>query len=71
MVVGGWWAGGETVEAQNSTCLSSCSWGVRPLVELHLEPAAFSRGCNQGVSAPCVVNSSSELHSKRCSGIRT
>ena len=59
------------VEAWNFACLSSYSWGVRPLVELHLEPAAFSRGCNQGVSAPCVVTSSSGLHSKRCPGIRT
>ena len=40
------------VEAWNSACLSSCSWVVRPLVKLYLEPAAFSRGCNQGVSAP-------------------
>ena len=40
------------VEAWNSACLSSCSWGVRPLVELYLEPVAFSRRCSQGVSAP-------------------
>ena len=39
------------VEAQNSDCLSSGSWGVKPLVELYLEPAAFSRGCNWAVSA--------------------
>ena len=39
------------VEAWNSACLSSCEWGVRPLVELDLEPAAFSGGCNRGVSA--------------------
>ena len=32
-------------------CLSSCEWGVRPLVELDLEPAAFSGGCTRGVSA--------------------
>ena len=56
-------------DAQNSACLLSCSWGVRPLVELHLEPAAFSGGCNQGVSAPCVVTSFSGLHSKRCPDI--
>ena len=31
------------VKAQNSDCLSSCSWGVRPLVELYLELMAFSR----------------------------
>ena len=40
------------VEAQNSGCLSSCSWGVRPLVELYLEPAAFSGGCTRNDSAP-------------------
>ena len=40
------------VEAQNSACLSSCSWDVRPLVELYLEPVAFSGGYNRGVSAP-------------------
>ena len=39
-------------EARNPTCLSSGSWGVRPLVELYLEPAAFSGGCIQGVIAP-------------------
>ena len=36
----------SSVEARNSTCLSSCSWGVRPLVDLYLEPATFSGGCN-------------------------
>ena len=40
------------VEQWNSACLSSCSWGDRPLVELYLEPAGFSRRCNWGVSAP-------------------
>ena len=40
------------VEAWNSNCLFSCSWGIRPLVELYLEPAAFSGGCNRGVSGP-------------------
>ena len=40
------------VEEWNSACLSSCSWGDRPLVELYLEPVTFSRRCNQGVSAP-------------------
>ena len=34
------------VEEWNSACLTSCSWGVRPLVELYLEAVAFSRGCN-------------------------
>ena len=32
------------IEARNSSCLSSFSWGVRPLVELYLAPAAFSGG---------------------------
>ena len=41
----------SSVEARNSTCLSSCSWGVRPLVDLYLEPATFSGGCNWGFSA--------------------
>ena len=40
------------VEAWNSACLSSCEWGVRPLVELYLEPVASSGECNQSVSAP-------------------
>ena len=40
------------VEARNSSCLLSCSWCVRPLVELCLEPVAFSGGCNQDISAP-------------------
>ena len=39
-------------EERNSTCLSSCSWGVRPLVKLYLKPAAFSRGCKWAVTAP-------------------
>ena len=30
------------VEAWNSTCLSRCSQGDRPLVILYLEPVAFS-----------------------------
>ena len=40
------------VEAWNSACLSSCSWGDRPLVELDLSSVAFSRGYNRDVSAP-------------------
>ena len=31
------------VQEWNSACLSSCSRGDRPLVELYLEPAGFSR----------------------------
>ena len=57
------------VEAWNSTCLWSCSWGDRPLVELYLEPAGFCRQCT-GLSVPLrVVTSSTGLHSKRCPGI--
>ena len=44
------------VEAWNWACLSSCEWGVRPLVELYLEPVASSGGCNQSVSAPSCCN---------------
>ena len=33
------------VEAWNSACLSRCSWGDRPRVQLYLEPARFSRRC--------------------------
>ena len=36
------------VEELNSSCLSSCSWGDRPLVDLYVELAGFSndaRGC--------------------------
>ena len=40
------------VEEWNSTSLSSRSPGDRPLVELYLEPAAFSILCNWGVRAP-------------------
>ena len=40
------------VEQWNSACLLSCSCGDRPLVELYLESAGFSRRCNGGVSAP-------------------
>ena len=43
--------------------------GDRPIVELYLELAVFSGGCNWGVSAPCVVTSSTGLHSKRFLGI--
>ena len=40
------------VEEWNSTCLLHRSRGDRTLVELYLEPAAFSGRCNWGVSAP-------------------
>ena len=45
------------VEAQNSAFLLSCSWSVRQLVELYLEPVAFFRGCNHCVSAPLCCDS--------------
>ena len=31
------------VEAWNSACLSRCSWGERPLVELYFEPGGFNK----------------------------
>ena len=57
------------VEEWNSACLSSCSWGDRPLVELCVELACFSRRCT-GVSVTLrVVPSPTGLPSKRCPGI--
>ena len=57
------------VEARNSACCSRCSRGDRPVVELYLEPAGFSRPCT-GLSVPLrVPTSSTVLHSKRCPGI--
>ena len=54
---------------QNSACLSCCSRGDWPRVELYVEPAGFSRSCT-GVSVPLrVVPSSTGLPSKRCPGI--
>ena len=54
------------VEEWNSACLSTCSRGDRPLVELYFEPAGFSERCI-GVSVTHrVVISSTGLHSKRC-----
>ena len=43
------------VEAWNSTCLSRCSRGERPLVELYLEPRGFSGRCT-GESLPLRVD---------------
>ena len=40
------------VEEWNSACLLSCSQRDRTLVKLYMEPVAFSRLCNWGVSAP-------------------
>ena len=59
----------SSVEEWISACLSSCSRSDRPLVELCVEPAGFSRRCT-GVSVPLrVVPSSKGLPSKRCPGI--
>ena len=56
-------------EEGNSACLSSCSRGLRPLVELFVEPTGVSRQC-PGVSVPLrVVPSPTGLPSKRCPGI--
>ena len=57
-------------EEWNSACLSSCSWGFRPLVKLCVESAGFSRRC-MGMSVSLhVVPSSTGLPSKRCPGVR-
>ena len=58
------------VEVRNSACLSSCSWAVTPLVELYLEPAAFSGGCNCCVSAPSCCDFIPGCHLKSCPGIK-
>ena len=56
-------------EEGNSACLSSRSGGLRPLVELRVEPAGFSRRF-MGVSVPLrVVTSPTGLLSKSCPGI--
>ena len=52
------------VEEWNSACLSSCTLGDRPRVELCVEPVGFSGRCT-GVSVPLrVVPSSTGLPSK-------
>ena len=56
-------------EEGNSACLSSCSGGLRPLVELCVEPAGVCGQCT-GVSVPLhVVPSPTGLPSKSCPGI--
>ena len=56
-------------EEGNPAGLSSCSGGLRPLVELCVEPAGFSGQCT-GLSVPLrVVPSPTGLPSKRCPGI--
>ena len=55
------------VEERNSACLSSCSWGDIPLVELCVEPACFSVRCT-GVLVTLLLC----LHPQGClrSGVR-
>ena len=56
-------------EGGKSACLSRCSGGLRPLVELCVELAGVSGRCT-GVSVPFrVVPSPTGLPSKRCPGI--
>ena len=56
-------------EEWNSACLSSYSWGFRPLVKLCVESAGFSRRCT-GVSVTLrFVSSSTGLPLERCPGI--
>ena len=56
-------------EEGNSACLSRCSGGLRPLVELCVAPAGFSGRCT-GESVPLrVVPSPAGLPSQRCPGI--
>ena len=56
-------------EEGNPAGLSSCSGGLRPLVELCVEPACVFGQCT-GVSVPLrVVPSPTGLPSKRCPGI--
>ena len=55
-------------EEGNSACLSSCSGGLRPLVELCVEPAGLCGRC-PGVAVPLrVVPSPTGLPSKRGPG---
>ena len=55
----------------NSACLSSCSWGDIPLVELCVEPAGLCGRCT-GVAVPLrVVPSPTGLPSKRCPCVPT
>ena len=56
-------------EEGNPAGLSSCSGGLRPLVELRVEPAGLCRRCT-GVAVPLrVVPSLTGWPSKRCPGI--
>ena len=57
------------VEEWNSACLSRCSRGDRPLVQLYVEPAGFSGRCTVVSVLLRVVSSSTGLPLKRCPGI--
>ena len=58
------------MEQWHSACLSSGSQSERPLVQLYVDPAGFSRRFT-GLSLPLrVVTSSTGFPSKRCPGIR-
>ena len=59
------------VEEWNSACLSNCSGGDSPLVELYLEPVAFSGRCNSGVSAPLCCDFILRVTFEECPSIRT
>ena len=58
------------VEEWNSACLSSCSRGDGPLVELYLEPANLSGLCNWGVSASSCCDFIHRVTFKEVSGNR-
>ena len=58
------------VEEWNSLCLSSCSRGDGPLVELYLEPANFPGLCNWGVSASSCCDFIHKVTFKEVSGNR-
>ena len=50
-----WSKASSCVEAQNYACLSICSWGLRPLVELYLAPAAFFQRMQPGCQCPFML----------------
>ena len=57
------------VEAWNSACLSRCSRGERPLVEMYLEPRGFSGRCT-GESLPLRVDFIHRVEFEEVSGLR-
>ena len=56
-------------EEGNSACLSRCSGGLRPLVQLCVEPAGVSGRCTTVTVPLRVVPSPTGLPSKRCPGL--